>query len=241
MNKPADAKPENPFYNLLLNIVIPSVILMKFSGEDRLGPVNGLLLALAFPLIYGIYDLFDRKKLNFFSILGLVSILLTGGFGLLKLNAEWIAVKEATVPAAIGLAVLLSLKTRFPLVRKMLFNETIMNVDLVNERLDSKGNHHLFEKLLVQASYLLALSFLLSACLNYGLAKYILVSEPGTPAFNEELGRMTALSYPVIVLPSMVVMILALWMLLHGIKRLTGLPLDAIFRVHEQAKEQTKN
>ena len=102
--------------------------------------------------------------------------------------------------------------------------------DLVNQKLEERDNLSLFEKLLVKSSYLLAASFFLSAVLNYGLAKYILKSEPGTVAFNEELGQMYSLSYPVIVLPSFVVMVYALWQLQAGIKELTGLKLDDILK-----------
>ncbi|MGE0171219.1 MAG: VC0807 family protein [Oligoflexales bacterium] len=239
--KPAPAKKENPFVNLLLNIIIPSTILMKYSKEEYLGPVNGLIVALLFPIVYGIYDLLDRKKVNFFSILGVVSILLTGGIGLMHLDAHWIAIKEAAIPAMIGLAVLLSIRSPFPLVKKLIYNESIINIDAVNEALHRNNSRNQFEKLLVNSSYLLSGSFFLSAALNYGLAKYILHSSPGSPAFNEELGKMTALSYPVIVVPSMIVMSLALWMLVHGIKKLTGLSLENIFKVHEgQAKDTGK-
>ena len=64
-------KERNPLSSLLLNVVVPAVILMKFSSPERLGPVWGLVIALSFPLGYGIYDFFDRKKVNFISILGL--------------------------------------------------------------------------------------------------------------------------------------------------------------------------
>jgi hypothetical protein len=62
------------------------------------------------------------------------------------------------------------------------------------------------------------------------LAKLIVKSQPGTTAFNEELGRMTALSYPVIVVPSMIIMIAALWYLFHRIKQLTDLDLEQILK-----------
>ena len=48
------------------------------------------------------------------------------------------------------------------------------------------------------------------------------MSEPGTTAYTEELGRMTALSYPVIVIPSMVLLIAALWYLFSQIGKITG-------------------
>lgn len=228
-------KQENPFLSLALNIAIPSIILMKFSTKDTLGPVNGLIIALAFPILYGIYDFFDRKKVNFISILGLVSILLTGIFTLVKLPPHWIAIKEASIPALIGCSILVSLRTEFPLVKKLLFNDSIMNVQLVQQRLEDQNTKGQFEALLVQTSYLLSSSFFLSAVLNFALAKYLLVSEPGSEAFNEELGQMTALSWPVIVLPSMVLMMVALFKLLKGIKALTGLDLEEV--LHSQPKK----
>ncbi|MDE2817308.1 MAG: hypothetical protein OXK81_11510 [Chloroflexota bacterium] len=60
MNESAqsDSRPkrENPLLSILLNIVIPVIILMRFSSDEWLGPMYGLLVALAFPLAYGIFD-----------------------------------------------------------------------------------------------------------------------------------------------------------------------------------------
>jgi len=69
---------------------------------------------------------------------------------------------------------------------------------------------------------------LVSAVLNFWLAIWILKSPSGTPAFNRELGKMTALSYPVIVVPSLLVMTLAVWILIRGLKKITGLQLQDI-------------
>jgi hypothetical protein len=82
----------------------------------------------------------------------------------------------------------------------------------------------------VNASWMLAGSFFVSSVLNFVLAKLIVKSQPGTTAFNEELGRMTALSYPVIVVPSMIIMIAALWYLFNRIQRLTELDLEQILK-----------
>lgn len=48
----AEHKPR-PLIDLAVSILIPSLILMKLSGEDRLGADGALLLALAFPLGWG--------------------------------------------------------------------------------------------------------------------------------------------------------------------------------------------
>jgi len=219
--------------DLIFNIALPSLIMMKGSGEDQLGPVWGLVIALAFPLGYGLYDFIKKRKINFFSILGLVSILLTGGISLLKLNPHWIAVKEAAIPGVLGLVVLISLKTKTQLIRKILLNDNIFDTGLIESALQSKNNEAKFEKRLIHATYLLSLSFFVSSLLNYVLAKVLLKSEPGTVGYTEELGKMTAMSYPVIVLPSLLMMGFALWFLFSGIKKLTGLEIGMLMHKKE--------
>lgn len=221
---------ESALLSIGVNIAIPAVVLMKLSGENTLGPVGGLVIALLFPLTYGLVDFGRRREFNLVSIIGFISVLLTGGIGLMQLDPKWIAVKEAAVPAVIGIGVVLSLRTRFPIVRTFLYNDKIIRVQAVDEALERRGNRPAFDKTLVNASWMLAASFFLSAGLNFVLAKLIVKSQPGTTAFNEELGRMTALSYPVIVVPSMIIMIAALWYLFHRIKRLTDLDLEQILK-----------
>ena len=101
---PAAPKRENLILNLACNIVVPTFVLSKLSGDNRLGPVGGLVVALAFPLGYGAYDFARRRRMNFISILGIVSVLLTGGLGLMKLDGFWFAVKDGALPAFPGLS-----------------------------------------------------------------------------------------------------------------------------------------
>ncbi len=215
--------------NLLFNIVIPTVIMTQLGAEDRLGPLGAIVVALAFPIAYGVRDYRQAHKPNFFSILGIVSVVLTGTMSLLKLPPEYIAIKEAAIPGLFGLATLVSVHTRWPLVKTFLFNEQVMKVDLVHEALRRHGTEQQFEEKLRNASHMVAGSFFLSSILNYALARIILVSEPGTVAYTEELGKMTALSFPVIALPSTIVLMLALWYLLNQIRRLTHLDLEDLF------------
>jgi hypothetical protein len=156
--------------------------------------------ALAFPLGYGIYDLIRRRKTNFFSIVGILSVLLTGGLNQLQADPFWFAVKEAAIPTLFGVAVIVSSGSRRPFVRELLWNEQVIDTARVDAILTERNLHPQFERLMVGATRGLAGSFLLSAVLNYALARYLLVSEPGTEAFNAELGRMNLLSWPVIVI-----------------------------------------
>nr|WP_136250217.1 VC0807 family protein [Ningiella ruwaisensis] len=214
------------FGNLVFNIIIPVLVMSYLSSEEYLGPAWSVVVALAFPLCFGLFDLKKTKKVNGFSVLGIISVLLTGGISLLKLPAEYMAIKEAAIPAIIGLAVLFTQFGHKPLVKMLILNDQIINWDKLNASLDEKQAHTDFNKKVAVSSYIVASSFFLSSALNYGLAKYILVSEPGTTAYTEELGRMTALSYPVIVVPSMVLLITALIYLFKQISHCTGEPIE---------------
>jgi hypothetical protein len=224
---PKSKPPQTGFFgNLIFNIAIPVLVMSYLSSEDSLGPAWSVVLALAFPLGFGLYDLKKTKKVNGFSILGIVSVLLTGGISLLKLPAEYMAIKEAAIPAIIGLAVLITQFGHKPLVKMLILNDQIINWDKLNASLADKNANPEFNKKVAVSSYIVAASFFLSSALNYGLAKWILVSEPGTTAYTEELGRMTALSYPVIVIPSMILLITALIYLFKQISRCTGEPIE---------------
>ncbi len=244
MTDTAQTHPEHkprPLIDLLVSIVAPSVILMKFSGEEHLGPTMALIIALAFPLGWGLFELVRYRKFNWIALLGLISVMLTGGIGLLKLDPQWLAIKEAAVPGILGIAVLVSTRTRFPLIRTLLYNKKVLNIDLVNDRLEERGLVEVFEQRLLKATYFLAGTFFFSSAMNYVLAKWIVTSPSGSSAFNEELGRLTLVSYPMIALPSMVMMILILvylWRTIHG---LTGLAMEEIVAQPPEKKKQEES
>ena len=99
------AKKENLLVNLLCNVALPTAILSWASGPHALGPRWGLVVALIFPVGYGVYDFSVRRRFNFISLVGFASVLVSGGFGLMKLDGFWFAVKDAAIPGIIGLAV----------------------------------------------------------------------------------------------------------------------------------------
>jgi hypothetical protein len=230
LTKPKARDNGNPLIELAVTIVLPALILMKLSGENRLGTMNALFLALAFPLVWGLWEAIAKRKISWMSVLGLVSTLLTGGIGLLSLDAKWLAVKEAAVPGLIGLVILGSAWTATPLIRMLVFNAKLFDVDRVNKALLEKNNSGAFEQRLRVGTVLLAGTFFFSAVANYLLARYVVTSPAGTTAFNEELGRLTLLSYPVIALPSMAMMMGLMFWLAQGAKKLTGLDLGEMLQ-----------
>ncbi len=234
--QPIKTKPkkENALINILMNIVIPTLILTKMSGDNflgmqwGLGATWGLIAALAFPISYGIYDFITYRKFNFFSGLGIVSVLLTGGISLLHLDTKYYAIKEAAIPGLIGLMVIFSTKTRYPLVKTFIYNESILKVEKVAAALKAHGNTEAFEKTLRLGSHLIAISFFISSALNYILAKMIVISPTGTEAFNIEVGKMNALSFPVIAVPSMLIMVATLFYIFRSIRLLTNLTMEEV-------------
>lgn len=229
MNAPARKKP-NPLIEIGVTILVPAVVLMKFSGSDSLGPLKALLVALSFPLAWGLWQAFSERKVSWMAVLGVVSTLLTGGIGLLKLDAQWLAVKEAAVPGLIGLVILGSVWAHKPLIHLLVFNAHLFDVERVNQALAARGNAATFAERLRTGTLLLAGTFFFSALANYVLARWVVTSPAGTEAFNQELGRLTLLSYPVIALPSTLMMMALMFWLARQAKQLTGLDLGDLLQ-----------
>jgi intracellular septation protein A len=223
MNATHRKRNENPWLNLGFNILLPAIVMAKADDWLGIDPLVALVAALLFPLGYGFIDFAKSKRCNIFSVVGFLSILLTGVIGLLRLPQQYIAIKEAFIPSLLGSIVFISAFTRYPLIRALLFNDRIMNMELINERLTGEGDGEVFQKLLRTSTLKFSLSFLLSALLNYALARYFIHSETGTAAFNKELARMTFWSYPVIMLPCTLVLMVTLIGLMKRLEELTHL------------------
>src|SRR3989338_121716 len=149
--------------NIAINLVIPVVIMTRFTEE--LGALNAIFIAIAFPAAYGIYDLLVARRKNIFSAIGLASVLLTGSIGIFGLGQDAVAVKEASIPLIIGLAVIGTQKSGVS-VMKTLFGG-IMDMEKIRRSLRKKGAESLLEKRLILSNYMLAASFFVSAALNY--------------------------------------------------------------------------
>lgn len=223
------AKPENLWFNLLFNAVLPAVVLSWFTKQSLLGPRLGLVVALLFPFGYGLFDLVRRRTWNSLSILGFTSTLLTGGLGLMQMNGFWFALKEATLPILVGLAVPLSLRTRQPLVRTLLYNDQVLDTGRIHRALESRGGVPAFEALLVWASWWLAVPFVVSGAANFLLALWLLPAESGTEEFARQLGKLQFWTWPSTVLPSSAAVFYVLFKMMKRIENLTGLKGEELF------------
>ena len=216
--------------DLVFAIIIPTLILKKMSGDDMLGPTWALVVALSFPALAGIWGFIKKGKITFIPALGFVSVLLTGSIGVLKLPKEYIAYKEALVPSVIGLIVVGSALLKKPIVKPFVMNETLMDTQKIEAALTEKGTESEFNKSLINATWIIAASFVFSAVANYLLAKWIVVSESGTDAFNSELGTITVYGYLMIGLPATVFTIGAAIYAFKSMTKHTGLQFEELFR-----------
>ena len=128
------------------------------------------------------------------------------------------------------------MRSKRPLVREFLLNDQVIDMARIDQALAERGNRTAFDRLLANSSYWLVASFMISSFLNFTLARYLLKSPPGSPEFNAEIARMQVLSWPVIVIPSMVMTMAALWYLIRGLTKLTGLKLDHLFHPAPEKK-----
>jgi intracellular septation protein A len=226
----APAKPaqqENALANLLMNILLPVTILSYLSKEGKwysLGPTWALVVAVLLPVSYQIWDWRQRRQMNIFSIIGLVSVLLTGGLGLLKLNPVAFALKEASIPLVLGIVFIITHKMGKPLSKALLLNPDMIDKPKLDRVVREKNAASDLEKLLWQGTLILAASFFISAVMNYFLAMHFLQgTTPGTEAYTAAIGKQTGWGFLVIGLPMMLFLVWAFMLTMKGLKRITGL------------------
>jgi hypothetical protein len=246
--KPAQ---DHPLANILINVLIPVLVLSYLSKDPNLvedaklwhlGPVKALVIALTLPIGYGVWFFVKNGKANFFSALGLFSVLLTGALtiylwnadGTVKPNADILfGLKEASVPFALGCAVIGSHWTASPLLRVFLYNDTIFDVPKIERKVAELGVVEPYRKLLFQSTALFAASFFLSTVMNFFLALHFLGELDHTAAdareiYNEQVAKLTGWGFAVIGVPILVFLMFTLFRLFKGLKRITGLSDDEL-------------
>ena len=238
----ATKQQDNPLANIMWNVLIP-IVALSFLGKDgskfyQVGPVIGMCIAVSLPVIYGIHHLIKTKKPNFFSILGVVSILLTGGIAIMAYrdngtvdeNAPfWFALKEGAIPFVFGVTILISHWTKTPLVRVFLYNPDFFNIPAIETRIEANAATESYKKLIFSGTLLLAGSFFLSMVMNYFLAIHFLSGATGSQeTFNDGVAKLTGWGFAVIGLPMMVILMTTMWRFVSKLKVLTGMDNEEI-------------
>lgn len=246
----ADPKKEHPLANILINVIIPVIVLSYLSKDPalqaqlgkvarpwHLGPLKAIILALVLPLGYGIWFFVKTKKGNFFSALGLISVLLTGGLTLYLWNQDGtvkpgagmlFGLKEGSIPFIMAITILFSQRTANPLLRVFLYNDTIFDIPKIESRVDEREARPAYGALLKKANFLFACSFFLSTAINVAVALYIFRgfdhhAPDALETYNQLTGKIMGWSFVVVLVPAMAFLFYTLQNLIKGLKGLTGL------------------
>jgi hypothetical protein len=91
---------------------------------------------------------------------------------------------------------------------------------------------------MTKASVWLAVTFFLSAIINFVVAKIVVIHETGTPEFNAELAKMKLISLAVVAIPSTVMLFVILQRLLKSLHQLSGIEMDDLYS--EQLRSKMK-
>lgn len=216
----------------LINILIPITILLFLSGDDRLGPIPALLLAVGIPVVFGIYTLRRSRKVNVSTIVGIISVLLTGMIGAFELDPRYFAIKEGAVPILFACLIVVSDQTRFPIV-KLLADQVVVR-DRVSAALVHLGRQTQYRNHLTRTGLFWAGIMALSGVVKFFLATWIVTSPSGTAGFNRDLAQLQAIQVLTSMTLTMILMLLLLTYLVRGISRITGLPARETFRGGER-------
>ena len=222
-----ERKPPNPVVELVLTLVLPSLALDQLSKPESLGPFWALVVSLLFPIGFGAWCLWHKAGWNIFSVLGFVTILLSGGLGLLKLDAFGFAIKESAMPVMLGIAFPLTHRYGKPLINALVMQPHLLNLRALNAALADGTKRSLFDGALFRASCGMGLGMVGSAVANFMLALWLLGGrDPGSEAFVKGIAKLNWVSMIVIGVPMMAVMLVVFVWLLRQIQRITGLDRD---------------
>lgn len=246
---------EHPLANILINVLIPVLILSYLSKDPALqeqlgkeakpwhiGPLNAIIVALALPLGYGIWHFAKTRQFNFFSGLGLFSVMLTGGLTLYLWNKDGsvkehagilFGIKEGAIPLALGVAVLLSQKSATPLLNVFLYNDSLFDIPKIEKTVAEKNAASGYSGVIKQATHLFAASFFISSVLNVLLSLWFFRGFDRTAAdalevYNGIIGKLTGWGFAVIGVPLLIFLFFTLKKLLKGLREVTGLKEDEL-------------
>ncbi len=205
---------------LVMTVALPAFCLIVLTDEERLGPAWGLVVALVPPIVWGVGSMVRQGEVSALAVVALVSVLLTGGVGLLELDAQWFAVKEAAVPAALGLAVMATARTRFALVPILL--DRLFDLDKARSAAHARGRGADLRRAMARATVAMGGILVASGGLNFLLARWLVASPTGSEAFGVELGRYTLISLPALLVPTTLGMAFVLSRVLAALEDTSG-------------------
>lgn len=247
MSEEVKKQEENPLLNIIINVLAPVLILSKMSKEGdavwQLGPEKAMYVALAFPIGYGIWHFIKYKKCNIFSVVGIISVLLTGIITLIIWNNESLrpqaallfGIKEAAQPLLLGSLFLLTHRSRTPLFNAFIYSDALFNITKIEKEVELQDATPDYKSLIWKSTLFFFGSFVLSAVLNMFVAYYFLNDlDPNAgnwaELYNEQVAKIMGWGFLVIGAPLLIIGGFILYYLINGLKKLTHFELEEILQ-----------
>lgn len=220
-------KPLPIYAQLVFGFVIPTIVLLYLSDESRLGPLWGMVVALAFPLALELYSLSTRRKVSYLSIAAIVGILLIGTISVLGLSEEWLAVRRSAIYLVGAVVIAGLLRFRYDLIEKSL--ASILDMPAIRKGIKSDANAKFRRLITLTVAGYAVLLFVLGVW-TYILTLMFITAPTNSSEFNAQYAELRLLSLPLVSLPLLVGATVLLMNLLIKLERMTGLSLEQLMK-----------
>ncbi|MBR6043444.1 MAG: hypothetical protein K6G31_10915 [Paludibacteraceae bacterium] len=222
-----EKKNENSFSSLLYNIVLPvtclftlpKLLLKMLEISEKDASKIGLVIALAFPIVYFIYLFIKERKTSFLAIVGFLGILVTGIIGIMELPREYVAYERAAIPLLFAIAVIITNYTKTPLIKKIFYNPKMFNTEKIDALISEHHTEEDFKGTLKNTSFMIAGSFVLSSICNYLITNHYMSDLSLT--YNEALAKVKLMSIAITIIPLLIIMIGAVFYFQNQLKKHT--------------------
>ena len=202
----------------------PAIILIGFS--DRLGATLALCVAIAGPLLHGIFTVATTGAPRPLHVVSLISVVLSGGIGLVGADTRWFALKEGLVPSLLGAAAFASTWSPWPVVRELL--REIIDAERLDGLARERGTTGDVDYALRRANGLFGAVLAASGLASAIVASFMVTSPSGSVEYAQEVGKYTMTTLLAITGPVVVAQIFVLRSVMNAIEAATGVEFEAL-------------